>query len=131
MEKEEILPKIKPIFESYPEIKLVYLFGSQISGKTGPLSDVDLAFYLDEKDKKRMFEIKFELMDKISRSLGTDKIDIVIINLTDSPELKYNIIKEGELVFKRDPFKILIEPRILNDYFDFHAILARHNLTKT
>lgn len=130
MEKEEILPKIKPIFESYPEIKLVYLFGSLVSGKTGPLSDIDLAFYIDERDKKKLFELKFKLADEISRALGTDKVDIVILNLTDSPELKYNVIKEGELIFQRDPFKVLVEPRILNDYFDFHAILSRHNLTK-
>lgn len=130
MEKEEILTKTMPVFESYPEIKLVYLFGSLVSGKTGPLSDIDLAFYIDERDKKKLFELKFKLADEISRALGTDKVDIVILNLTDSPELKYNVIKEGELIFQQDPFKILVEPRIFNDYFDFHAILSRHNLTK-
>lgn len=130
MEKEGILTKIRPIFESYPEVKLVYLFGSLVSGKTGPLSDIDLAFYIDERDKKKLFELKFKLADEISRALGTDKVDIVILNLTDSPELKYNVIKEGELIFQQDPFKVLVEPRILNDYFDFHAILSRHNLTK-
>jgi uncharacterized protein len=130
MKKEEILPKIKEIIEFYPQIKLVYLFGSLASGKTGPLSDVDLAFYISERDKKKLFDIKLELMDKISRKLGTDKIDIVILNLTDEPELKFNIIKDGELIYSQEPFKIIIEPKILNEYFDFYAILKRYKLTK-
>ena len=130
MDKEEILSKIKEIIEFYPQIKLVYLFGSLASGKAGPLSDTDLAFYIDERDKKKLFDIKFELMDKISRKLETDKIDIVILNLTESPELKYNIIKDGELIYSQEPFKVIIEPKILNEYFDFYAILKRYNLTK-
>jgi len=70
-------------------------------------------------------------MDEISRTLKTDRIDIIILNLTDSPELKYKIIKEGRLLYSEEPFKVLIEPRILNDYFDFHETLVRYQLTKS
>lgn len=122
--------KLKSIFQSYPEIKLAYFFGSKAMGGAGPLSDYDFAVYLDERNKKKLFEIKFALMDKISRFLKTDKIDIVVLNIAESPELKYQIIKEGELIFEREPFKVLVEPRILNEYFDFRSMLLRHNLTK-
>lgn len=122
--------KLLSLFEFYPEIKLVYLFGSRAKNKQGPLSDYDFAIYLDEKEKKRMLDIKLELMDKISRTLKTDKIDIVILNTTESPEIKYNIIKEGKLIFEKEPFKVIIEPKILNEYFDFHSLLLRYNLTK-
>jgi len=122
---------IVPIVKSHSEIKLAYLFGSQVTGDTGALSDYDFAFYVDEKDSKKLYDLKFILMDEISRTLKTDRIDIIILNLTDSPELKYKIIKEGRLLYSEEPFKVLIEPRILNDYFDFHETLVRYQLTKS
>lgn len=125
------LEQIKSVFEIYPEIKLVYFFGSKSKGEEGPLSDYDFAVYLDEKDKKKMFDIKFKLHDKLSRLLKTDKIDVVILNITEGPEIKYEIIKEGKLILEKEPFKVLVEPKILNEYFDFRSLLARYGLTKT
>lgn len=129
MNKEQ-LENVKAIFKLYPEIKVVYFFGSKATGEDGPLSDYDFAVYLDEKDKKRMFDIKFELFDRLSRLLKTDRVDMVILNLTESPELKYNIIKEGKVIFEEEPFRILLEPKILNEYFDFHYMLSKYNLTQ-
>jgi len=126
----EVKLKLRDIFKSHSEIKLAYLFGSQVSGEIGPLSDFDFAFYADEREIKKLFDLKFILMDEISRALKNDKIDVVILNLAESPELKYNIIKEGELIFSEEPFKILIEPRILSEYFDFHDMLIRYRLTR-
>ena len=77
-----------------------------------------------------MYEIKFELLDRLCASLKTDKVDVVILNLTEGPELKYNIIKYGQVIFEKEPFKVLLEPRILNEYFDFHSMLLRNKLTK-
>jgi predicted nucleotidyltransferase len=130
MEISELRKKLLPIFKKYKEIKLVYLFGSQATGQAGPLSDYDFAIYLDEKDKKKIFDIKLELLASISRALQTDKVDIVVLNTVDAPELKYNIIKEGKAIFERDSFKLSVEPRIMNEYFDFKMSLQRHNLTK-
>ena len=129
--KKNFLKKLQPIFRSYPQIKLVYFFGSRAQEKEGPLSDYDFAFYLDEKDKKKISEIQFELMDKISRVLKTNKIDVVMLNLVESPELKYNIIKEGKLIYEKSPFKVLIEPKILQEFFDFKIMLKKYNLTQS
>ena len=118
------------VFENYAEIKLVYFFGSKAEGNGGVLSDFDFAFYIDEKDHKKLFELKLSLIERLSLLLNTDKIDVVILNLIDSPEMKYNIIKNGKLILEREPFKVLIEPKILNEYFDFHSMLLRNNLTK-
>jgi predicted nucleotidyltransferase len=129
MNKEE-LKDLESIFNAYPVIKLVYFFGSKVSGKEGPLSDYDLAIYLDERDKKKIFDIKFALMDKVSRLFKTDKVDIVILNLTEGPELKYSIISQGKLIYEKEPFRLLVEPKILNEYFDFRYLLQRYHLTK-
>lgn len=121
---------LKSIFKQFPRIKLAYFFGSKAKAKGGPLSDYDFAIYLDEKNKSTMFDIKFELLDCLCRFLKTDKVDVVILNLTESPELKYNIIKDGQIVFEKEPFKVLLEPRIFNEYFDFHSMLLRNKLTR-
>ena len=82
----------------------MYFLGSRATGVAGPLSDYDFAFYINERNKKKLFDIKFILMHKISRLLKTDNVDVVILNLTESPELKYNIIKEGELIYEKELF---------------------------
>ncbi|HLD30652.1 MAG TPA: nucleotidyltransferase domain-containing protein [Patescibacteria group bacterium] len=125
----KIIENIIPIFKKYPQIKLAYFFGSRAEKTEGPMSDYDFAVYLDEKDKNKMSEIKFFLADKIGLALQTDKIDIVILNTAESSELKYNIIKDGILIHEKEPYKMIVEPKILNEYFDFYSMLKRHNLT--
>jgi len=129
MDKQKI-KKINKIFEDFPKVKLVYFFGSRAEDNAGPLSDYDFAIYLDEKDKKKMFEIKIRVQNKIVNILKTDKVDVVILNTTKSPDLKYDVIKNGQLIFEKEPFKLTVEPRILNEYFDFNLMLLKHGLTK-
>ena len=126
----EIKEKITPIFKSYPEIKLVYFFGSMARGDSGPLSDYDFAVYADEKRKEKVFDLKFSLQDRISRALGTDKVDVVMLDIAQSPELKFKSIKEGKLICETEPHKLIVEPKILNEYFDFHALLLKYGLTR-
>jgi len=130
MKRENIRKKLNSLFQQYPEIKLVYLFGSQAKGKKGPLSDYDFAIYIEVGDKRKVFEIRLQLLGEISKILHTDKIDLIILNKVMAPELKYNIIKEGNLIFERKPYKLLVEPKILNEYFDFYFLLMRHQLTR-
>ena len=125
----ETIKNLNDLFLKYPKVKLVYFFGSQAKNEAGPLSDYDFAFYLEEKDTKKLFDLKLDLISNLSQILKTNKIDVVILNEIESPELKYNIIKEGKLIYEIEPFRLLIEPRILNDYFDFHYSLLRYNLT--
>jgi uncharacterized protein len=128
---EKKIQQIIPIFKKYPSIKLAYLFGSQASGEAGSLSDYDFAVYLKEDDKQKMYGIKFKLMDEISRMLKVREVDVVILNNTESPELKYEIIKDGRLIYEEEPYRVLIEPKILREFFDFQIMLRKYNLTKT
>lgn len=121
-----------PVFEGNAGIKLAYIFGSRVSGEVGPLSDYDFALYLNPKfDKIKMFDVRIETMIEIGRILKTDKVDVVILNTAEAPELKYNIIKDGELIYEKKPFKVLAEPLILNQYFDFRLQLEKNGLIKT
>jgi predicted nucleotidyltransferase len=123
------LSKIRNAVKLHPEIKLFYSFGSMATNNAGPMSDYDFAVYLSGKNKKAMLDLKIDLQNELSRLLKTDKVDIVILNTAESAELKFNIIKEGKLIFDREPFKVIVEPKILNEYFDFHHSLLRHRLT--
>lgn len=127
---EKELGKLNDIFKSFPNLGLVYFFGSRAKSEAGPLSDYDFAVYFDEKDQKKIFEDKIELQNAISKELKTDNVDIVVLNSAENLEIKYNIIQEGKLIFEKEPFKLIVEPRILNEYFDFRAVLLRYGLTK-
>jgi len=126
------LPKkaIQHIFQEYPQVKLGYVFGSQTTGKTGPLSDYDFAVYLEEKEAQKRFDLRLRLMSALAKELGTDKVDVLVLNDIKSPEIKYSIIKEGILLYDQEPYKVLLLPRILNEYFDFMHGLRKYGLTK-
>jgi len=126
---KEQLDKLIKIFEE-KGVCLAYLFGSAAKGEMGPLSDYDFAFYAGEKDSGKIFDLKMKLAGELSRVLETDRIDVVALNTAENPELKYQIIKDGNLIYEQEPFRLLIEPKILSEYFDFHDFLLRHNLTK-
>lgn len=124
------LTRLKAIIRRYPQIKLAYLFGSAAKNKMGPLSDYDFAIYVAERKSIRARDIQFQLQADISRLLRTDRVDVVLLNFLDSPELKYAIVRDGRLLVEREPFKIIFEPRALNEYFDFKEGLKRYQLTK-
>ena len=121
---------VQQVFESHPEVKLVYHFGSTARGDEGPMSDYDFAVFLGNKDSREVTRIRFELMDKLSRALNTENTDVVMLDVARSPELKYNILQEGQLIFEREPFRVIYEPAVLNEYFDFTAMLQKHGLTR-
>lgn len=122
--------KLQTFFAETKHVKVAYLFGSRANNTAGALSDYDFAIYLDEKDPQKRFSIKLRLIKELSEILQTNAVDIVVLNDAKSPELKYNIIKEGVLLYEEEPFKVIIEPNILNDYFDFHSSLRQYGLTK-
>lgn len=123
--KEKLLKELRGIFESFEEVKLVYLFGSRARGDVGEMSDYDFGIYLEGDQKLRL-----ELESKISEVLDADRVDLLILNRCEKPELKYNVIKEGELLFEREPYKVQFEPQVLNEYFDFRIMLRQYGLTK-
>jgi len=131
MKNSSIKQAVASVAAGHEEIKLAYIFGSTARNDGGVLSDIDIALYLDGLDNTQMANLKLKLIPECSQKLKTDRIDLVILNTSEKPELKYQILSEGELVYEREPYKVIVEPRILNEYFDFQMILKRHGLTRT
>ncbi len=125
---ERYLSDLNKLFSQYQEIKLVYLFGSQAKNQEGPLSDFDFAVYLETNDLQRKKDIVLELNSKLSLLLKTNKLDLVIINNVSSSLLKFNILKDGKLIYEKIPYRLIVEPKILDNYFDFQVFQKIHNL---
>ena len=124
---QRYFPILESLFSKYQEIKLVYLFGSQATRTAGPNSDYDFAVYLDPTTEISIQkDILLSLIADISSILKNDKVDIVLLNQPAPPLLKYNIIKDGILIFQRAPYKIVVEPEIYSQYFDFQVFMQKH-----
>jgi len=130
MDVKELKKHITAVVRAYPEVKLVYLFGSAAREDTGPLSDVDVAVYLEGLGKREAGELRLKLASDLMKRLQTDKVDVTVLNVLDAPELKYQVITQGLLIYEEEPYRVLVEPRVLNEYFDFKLLLSRYGLTK-
>lgn len=127
----EIQQKLHTIFSAHPEVGFAYLFGSRATETAGPMSDYDFAVYVNDEDELRRGELRLRLITDAMKALNTDDVDLHILNDVHLPELKYRIISEGKLLFEREPFRTIVEPRILNEYFDFRHLLQKYHLTKS
>ena len=123
----ELLPEATKYLQSHPQVVFAYLFGSLARGKLEPMSDVDIAVYLNQG--LRTAECKFEILGKLIDLLQTDEIDLVALNSAKLP-LIMNIIKSKKVIVDKAPFKRhIFESLIMRKYFDFSvkesAILQR------
>src|SRR3989338_4980522 len=107
------LKSLEKLFESEPLVKLAYFFGSRATSTAGPLSDYDFAVYADTKDKHESFNLQCRLNGRICGILNTDAVDVVMLESTTRPLIKYQAISEGILLYDREPFRVRVEAREL------------------
>lgn len=80
---------IAAIAQQYPAIQLVYLFGSRVTGSSGPMSDTDLAILLDRA--ALVPALRVELAQRLAEALDSDQLDLVILNQAPI-EFAYSVI---------------------------------------
>jgi len=106
---------------------LAIFFGSMALGKTNLESDIDLAFYLEEKEVKDFFKKRLFLMEKI-QSLLKKRVEVIILNEVRSIFFKFVIIKEGKIILERDRAqRIDFELKTMQDYYDFRPFIKEYN----
>lgn len=106
-------------------LKYLYLFGSQASGKARPMSDFDFAVKFGEKTKNT-FKAKLKLMSELSGILKYEKVDLVDLEKAD-PILAFNVIKDGLVIFSRaDQERIMDRVKIMRIYYDRQYYYSRH-----
>ncbi|MFN3533053.1 MAG: type VII toxin-antitoxin system MntA family adenylyltransferase antitoxin [Candidatus Brocadia sp.] len=92
---EEIRKGLSPLFHD-EGLRLVLLFGSAVSGKMHKKSDIDLAFLFDKP-----VDI-LALTNNVISLLHTDNVDVIDLKRT-SPLLRYASVKNGMLLYEREP----------------------------
>lgn len=103
------------ILSKDPNIIFSYLFGGLLKDNPNPLSDVDVAVYV--KNVKKMDYL--QLFGDIANVLGTDEIDMVILN-TAQLSLAGRILQARKVLVDKDPFlRHKYESTVLREFFDF------------
>ncbi len=95
---EKLLPQLTELSGRFPKVIAAYAFGSQISGRPTPLSDVDIGILMDD-DLADMdsFKIEMDLLGELQRILKTGNIDLVVLNKAPLP-IQYSATS-GMLLF--------------------------------
>jgi predicted nucleotidyltransferase len=94
-----------------PEVRLVYLFGSQADGSAAPSSDIDIAVLLKKKlDPVARFDLEQTLAIKLDKDV--DLVDL----LTASTVLQNQVIMNGELLFGSESEQVKFEMQIMSMY---------------
>lgn len=96
------IPLLAKKLSAYPEIAAVYLFGSFARGNPRRGSDVDIAvFTKDIPSTRRRSRTRAEFAAAASKTLGTDKVDVVILNQAPVV-LRHEVFRDGKVLFVRD-----------------------------
>lgn len=97
-----------------------YLFGSQTTGKAGPLSDIDLAVLFERAiPKKIRGKLKLHLLTEFIGFFRSNRVDLVCLNEAP-PFLAYEeIIRSGRLIFSNnEEQRLLFEIQAFHRYVD-------------
>ena len=118
-ELSALIHRLKGYFKSRKDVLFSYLFGSFAYGRTTPLSDVDVAVYVDGED---FAEKRLEILGNLVEILKTDDVDLVILNRAPLP-LRMRVLQKKVLLVDNDPFaRHDFESATIRSYLDFSKI---------
>jgi len=122
-----LIERAKGALAAHPQVLFAYLFGGLARGTSSPSSDIDVAVFID--DRSDLTVEKLDLLSDLIDNLGTDEIDLVLLNTAPLP-LKARVIRNNEILVDRKPYlRHTFESLVLREYFDFsvleEAILKR------
>ena len=96
MDAGRLVEALRRVAERYPQVRLVYLFGSHAEGRASPASDVDVAIVTAE------YRVIPHLVADLARELGVPEERISVIDLESAPpSLIATILKRGVKVVDR------------------------------
>lgn len=122
MNLDTLQNRLAPVFAKFgAQIAVAYLFGSHASGKeTGALSDLDIAVLLTESDAGICLDLRLRLYAEISKALGRNDVDVVVLNTTRNLVFTDEVLRQGQVLVENDPERRFdFEARILHRALDF------------
>jgi predicted nucleotidyltransferase len=116
-----IVEALRRVIAKHPNIILAYLFGSQVRGEIGPLSDIDVALLLGDADETST--IRSNVRASLAAAVDHERVDVVFLKRA-TVEFAYAIIVHGELIYERDAYtRVEYEAKIMSLYFDYLPVL--------
>ena len=113
------IPEVRRVLLEDKRVLFAYLFGGLAAGRVNPLSDMDIAVYLN--DTHELAEYKLKLFETITDALGMAELDLVILN-SASLSLAGRILQNKQLLVDKDPFRRhLYESLTIREFFDFQV----------
>jgi predicted nucleotidyltransferase len=111
------MTRLGSVLEKRGEVAFAYLFGGLARGARRPLSDVDIAVYL--RGTESGAETKLELIGLLTDTLGSDEVDLVILNRAPV-SLVGRILRQRRVLVDKEPrLRHLFESRMSREFFDF------------
>ncbi len=103
------------IFQKYPDIQAVYLFGSVASGKANPQSDIDLAIHPRNSSLRAK---KLDILADLTQH-GFNNVDIVFLDTRDVV-IRFEAVRQNRLIYCAQDFDAgSFFSLIIREYFDF------------
>ncbi len=103
-----------------------YAFGSRVSGRPRPDSDLDVGYYLRTYAQSDVLPVAEEmaLATRLSDSVG---IEVDLRNLAGaSLEFRGRVLEDGVRIFDGDPVRrVALERELLARYHDYKPVLER------
>jgi uncharacterized protein len=102
-----------------PGVLAGFLIGSHARGAAGPLSDVDVAvIHADGLDPDERLRLRLGLLAGAADALKSEEVDVVLLNEA-SPLMRHDALREGVVLFDRDPeARLRFQLEAFHDYVD-------------
>lgn len=120
---DEAISLMLSVLKTDHRISIVYLFGSRVTKKDDPSSDIDIAIYTSNDFSWQDYYL---LYGELTKRLHSDRLDLVWLNKAE-PILIFDIIKNGKVLFFNNA-DILndFEMKARGRYYDYILYLNKH-----
>jgi predicted nucleotidyltransferase len=119
----ERLGTLGQALERCPSVVFAYLFGGAAAGRLTPLSDVDVAVYLDPRADP--IAARLAATQAAVRHLATDEVDLVVLNAAPIA-LVGRVLTGRRVILDRDPFlRHRFESLRAREFADFRVFERR------
>lgn len=120
------LQRALEVLEQDPDVQAIYLFGSHVSHRQKPDSDLDLAILLaprlsDREVWKKRLALGAQAAESIDREL-----DLFVMGEADL-DLTFRILQQGKRLFERERSQVRArEAQMVSLYYDYQPFLERY-----
>jgi predicted nucleotidyltransferase len=122
-EIEHRLATLGAVLAVQPAVRFAYVFGGAGRRDLRPLSDIDVAVYLDDVVDPVL--ARLDLVGVVTKHVGTDEVGLVVLNEAPTALLG-RIVQSRRVIVDKDPFlRHRFESLALRQFLDFRIFERR------